>query len=294
MSERLPNLFIVGAAKSGTTSMYQYLCSHKDIYESSRKEPRFLAKEAFLKLPINDIEIKKVIKTKEEYAQLYKGATNEKYILDGSVFTMFFDSAVKKIKEIAKSYKVIVILRNPVDRFISHYKMAYLGKQIDGSIEQFVNNPICGMGISSLELGLYYHQVKRLYDILGKDNVKVIIFDDLKEDVQKVLISTYKFLDIENTITELDSKIHFKNPGMSRMRIIHSIYMNNKVVQAIKKLFINTKIYNIKKYIHKIIYKKLSVSPEIYDYLYQYYIEDIVKLEKLLNVNLDRWRIKHE
>jgi len=294
MKERLPNLFIVGAAKSGTTSMYQYLCSHKDIYGSDNKEPRFLSKDDFLHLPISDIEMKKIIKTKEDYMLLYKEATNEKYIIDGSVYTMAFETAVRKIKEIAKPYKVIVMLRNPVERFISHYKMAYLIGQIKISIEDFVNNPICGMGLNSLELGLYYSQVKRLYDILGKDNVKVIIFDDLKEDTIKVLEDTYKFLGIENNNSEIAKTIYLKNPGVSRMKILHNIYMNNKVIKTIKKIFINTKIHNVKKYIHKIIYKKLSVSPEIYGYLYQYYTDDIIKLEKLLEMKLDRWKIKHE
>jgi len=294
MKERLPNLFIVGAAKSGTSSMYQYLRVHKDIYGPNNKEPRFLSKDDFSYLSIKDREMERIIKTKQEYAQLYKEATNERYVLDGSVYTMVFENAVKKIKEIAPFYKVIVMLRNPVDRFISHYKMAYLLGQINMSIEQFVKTPICGMGLNSLELGLYYNQVKRLYDILGKDNVKVIIFDDLKEDMQKVLVSIYKFLDIDNTTSKPDKNIYFKNPGVSRMRILHNIYMNNKVIKAIKKVFINTKIRNIKKYIHKIIYKELKVPSSVYDYLYQYYIDDIIKLENLLNVNLDRWKRNYE
>lgn len=294
MKKKLPNLFIIGTAKSGTSSMYQYLREHNDIYGSSKKEPRFLTKDNLMKLPISKDEAEKIISSQEKYMELYKEATDEKYIIDGSVYTIFFKEALEKLKNLTSEYKIIVMLRNPVDRFISHYKMAYLLGQVKIPVEKFIKTPICGMGLNSLELGLYYNQIQTLYEILDKDNIKVIIFDDFKENTKDTLSSVYDFLDISSSILDSSEAIHFKSPGVARVQVLHNLYMKNKMVVKIKKLFINTKLRNIKKYIHKFLYKKADVSQDIYAFLYQYYKEDILKLEKLLDTNLDRWKHKHE
>lgn len=292
MNEIKPNLFIVGAAKSGTTSLYSYLSEHKDIFGSLQKEPRYLTKDNLLKLPISKEKVKGMKLTKDEYLNLYKKAGNKKYIIDGSVFTMFFEEAIKNIKKLSEDYKVIVLLRNPTSRFISHYKVDYNMGDTKKDIDKFIKIPITGMGINCLELGLYSRQISNLFNILGEDRVKVIIFEEFKKDLEGALLSVYDFLEIDKQLPSNIKKVYNKNYGIAKNWFIKKMLINNKLIKYIKRVFLKTKIGNLKIYLDKVVYRDLKISKKTYDFLNNYYFEDILKLEKIINKDLSEWKNK--
>lgn len=121
----VPNFFIVGAAKSGTTSLYHYLKQHPEIYMSPVKEPKyFLA--SINKFPHNgpgDIEVdKKIIRTWDEYLKLFSNASVEKCIGEASCGYLYYCELVApSIKRISPEAKIIIVLRNPVERAFSAY-----------------------------------------------------------------------------------------------------------------------------------------------------------------------------
>jgi len=291
MGQRKPNLFIVGAAKSGTTSLYMHLSQHNQIFGSSIKEPRYLTKDKLLKLPIKEKKVKEMILEEKDYLNLYKGAEEEKYIIDGSVYIMMFEEAIEKIKENSDNYRVIVILRNPITRFISHYKMSYNLGDTKKNIIEFIKNPIGGMGINLLEIGLYSKQIKNLFSILDKNKIKIILLEDIKSNLETVLLSIYEFLQIEKQLPKKKNEIYFKSAGIKKNDFLEKLYMNNKISVFLKKILINTKIRNLKFFVYKLIYKDLKINEKTYDYLYNYYIEDIEKLENLLEMELSKWKM---
>ena len=109
----LPNLLIVGAAKSGTTSLHNYLKQHPDIFMTQHKEPHFLINSQIGESRVHKgvvrlEEYKKMFKTKEEYR--YKGESSVMYLA-------FPEFSIKSIKKYLTPYvKIIIMLRNPIDR----------------------------------------------------------------------------------------------------------------------------------------------------------------------------------
>ena len=109
----LPNLIIVGAAKSGTTSLHNYLNQHPDVFMCDPKEPHFLInKEIGLKripIAISDIN---------DYEKLFLGYSDIRYRGESSVmYLMYPEIVIPKIKSLlGEETRIIIMLRNPVDR----------------------------------------------------------------------------------------------------------------------------------------------------------------------------------
>ena len=122
---KLPNFLIVGAAKSGTTSLYHYLKQHPEIYMSPVKEPKFITAQ-FLSFPFKGIGDEKVeqniVKSYNEYCNLFKDVSKEKIIGEASPDNLyFFEKAINIIIYHLKNPKIIIILRNPIERAFSAY-----------------------------------------------------------------------------------------------------------------------------------------------------------------------------
>ena len=217
-----PNLFIVGAAKAGTSSIYNYLSSHPDVYMSPIKEPNFFGSDIkwenfrddhkintildFDKYFSNKILKQKHIAFVEDinlYMKLFRDSEDFKVLGEASTSYLYSSLAAKEIYEFNPSAKIIIILRKPLERTISHYLMDSRYKKITSEnmledlIEDF-ENPHKGYCISNLylDLSLYYEQIKRFTNVFPKEQVLVKDFYDLKNNPQKFMHDIFKFLNL--------------------------------------------------------------------------------------------------
>ena len=129
------DFFIVGAPKSGTTSLYHYLNEHFDVEMSSQKEPDFFSDESLQKQGM--YYGRNRVDTIGKYNALFE---KEDVILRGeaSVSYLYYEDVPKKIKEYNHDGKIIIILRNPIDRAFSHYLMDYRLGLISESFERVI------------------------------------------------------------------------------------------------------------------------------------------------------------
>ena len=134
-------IFIVGAPKAGTTSLYNYLNEHPEIVMSMKKETDYFSNESIEKQGM--YYEKKRIMTLARYHSFFPVSENKIYG-EASVSYLFYKDVPKKIKDYNDNGKIIVMLRNPVDRAFSHYLMDYrLGlssNSFDQIIEKKLNN----------------------------------------------------------------------------------------------------------------------------------------------------------
>ena len=120
----LPNFIIFGAIKSGTGALYQYLSHHPDIFMSPLKEPRYFARvETTNDLPSKNRKKHIGVSTLDEYSNLFSRVKHEKAIGEASSNYIYSKHAAEKIKNTIPDVKLIVSLRNPVDRAWAHYQM---------------------------------------------------------------------------------------------------------------------------------------------------------------------------
>jgi hypothetical protein len=193
---RWPDLFLVGAAKAGTTSLYSELARHPAIYMSPMKEPHFFSriqpaasKEAFFPH----------LRDEEEYLALFRGATNESILGEASTSYLWDTHAAERIKRAVPEARILIMLRDPVDRAYSQYwNDVREGLEtlpfLDALRREQRSGP-GGWGVSSLyiDCGLYSEQVARYLDRFGP-RVRVLFFEDYVGDPASGIADVLSFL----------------------------------------------------------------------------------------------------
>ena len=291
-----PNFIIIGAMKAATTSLYTYLKQHPDIFMTSIKEPKFFNnfnKDSRFKLQGKGL-IK--IKTLEQYQNLFKEAISEIAIGEASPSYLFDENCHILIKKILPKAKIIAILRQPVERAYSNFLHAKRADQEkDTDFEKAFNeeNKILKKGIKThyyLEKGFYYKQLKKYYDVFPKEQIKIILFEDMIKNPGKITQEVFKFLNVDLSFTPNTSKksnvsgvpkgtLGWIVMKLRKNHLMPNIEFSKIFPKFIVNLMLNT-IYSKPKKISNKLIKKLTK---------QYYIEDIRKLEKLINRDLSIW-----
>jgi Sulfotransferase domain len=216
-----PNFFIVGAAKSGTTSLYQYLRQHPDIYmpaELGWKEPSYYCDTYG-------------VANYEFYLSLFKDANTQKRIGEASTAYLSSPESARRIYDAVPDAKIIMVLRNPVDRAYSLYKWMFqhgyetisrFEEALEAEIHDRKDKPEFMSGkfykgsfsyywdFLYFSSGLYYEQVKRYYHLFPKGQMAVIIFEEFAKDTRQTVRSLYKFLGVD---TAFDPEIQIHNQG---------------------------------------------------------------------------------
>src|SRR5579859_4974857 len=170
----MPNFFIVGAARSGTTSLHRYLSQHPQIFMTHRKEVHFFAADHFPRTgPGDDWLNKRVLHDQEQYTQLFADVQGAKAIGEASVFYLCLPDSAERIAQAVPDAKIIIILREPVERsYSSHMMLVRDGRETLGFAEGLeLAQERKAKGFEPIwwykELSLYYEQVKRYLDIFG-------------------------------------------------------------------------------------------------------------------------------
>ena len=202
MSKCLPNFLIVGAAKSGTSSLHNFLRKHHDVFMPNYihnikvKEPRFFVK--------NSIEgrVNNYVDNFEDYKKLFRKSCGKSAVGEASVFYLyFFEEAISNIKKhLGNDIKIIILLRNPVERALSAYNHVSRTKLENLSFEEairiedhrFKNNKNITPMINYKNMGLYYKMVKAYIESF-KD-VKIILFEDFIYNTNKSVNDCFDFL----------------------------------------------------------------------------------------------------
>lgn len=300
----IPNLFIIGAPKSGTTAMAHYLSEHPNVFISNPKEPFYWSDD--IKASGHELRPRSL----DEYLDLFKGANPKQHSILGEGSTSYLRSlvAVQNILTFNPDAKFIAMLRNPVDVVQAyHMEQVYIMRedQIDfsqawalqESREAGLNLP---KNMKSLDHILYrkiasfHNQVQRLLEIVPKDQVKIIIFDDFKENTEKEYKTVLSFLNLED-----DKRENFEpiNPAHAQRwpfiaRLI--LYPPRPLVKPVRKLreflivndfrFVNwvKKKLNVKK-------NRIAINKDLNSEIKEYFRNDIDNLGKLLDRDLSFW-----
>jgi len=296
-----PNLFIVGAAKAATTSIFNYLKQHPDVFFCEPKEPKYLSRkyrDIPQKGPGDDhIERKKShIKNIDDYLRLFSEGAHKKYRGEASVDMLYYADIAYDIKKDYSDSKVIIILRNPVERAFSAYKHhvrdgreKYGFKKALALEEQRIKSNYSFLWHYK-KVGLYSGQVKTYINALGKDNVFIGIYEDMIKSPEQFMARVNSFLKIK----EIDYSVAeiYNSSGMPKSRVLHNLFVDRSGLKNILKIFITQDVRAAmkKKCIEINTCWDESMNVECKEILELYYSEDINKLEKVIGQSLDVWR----
>ncbi len=275
---RYPNLIIAGVNKAGTTSLFTYLAHHPDICSSSVKETCF-----FLYTRYSEKQ-----PPTAEYLKYFFHCSDERYVMESTPAYFYGGRDVaEKLYALDQDTKVILILRNPVDRVLSFFKHKKSIMEIDRNVEfdEYLEkcrsfseerlNERKNDNYFSLIGGLYSRYLRPWYDIFG-ESLRVVFFDDLTGDTPGMMKSLCDWLDLDKDIyadqslfTVENKSIGYKNAGIHRA----AIKLNDMLEKALRKNVA------VKAVLRKVYYavngkeEKPSVDVESLEWLRGYYAE---------------------
>ncbi len=294
----LPNFIIVGAAKSGTTSLNNCISQHPLIFMSKLKEPAFF---------VDDYPRR--VKSLDEYKSLFKDAGDAKAMGEASTAYLFSPQAAAKIKDLLGNIKIIIILRNPMDMAYSlwgwlSYRYGFETLPFEEALEkedERMNDTT--FRASCIEWhasfyyfhrGLYFDQVKRYIDIFGKENVLIHLFDDFIKDAPTLCKKTFEFLQVNGSFI---SEIKHNNPASAPISPRFQKLMVNPPA-FLQKLYNilpigpRITIFKIAQFVHSLNQKKEKPPLMTFiqrELLYKKYKNDITKLENMIERDLSIW-----
>ena len=252
-----PNFLIVGGRRSGTTSLYKYLKATDGIFMPDKKYITFFKTDDPNRL------------TEKQYLSYYSAVNDEKLIGEANATYLDDPESPRLIKEKIPNAKIIILLRNPVDRTHSDYLSSLSKNQITDSLEDIIKQEH-----EILKRGLYYEQVKRYYDNFGKENVGIWFTEDLKNKNKRkdILLEIFNFLGIHSELPAICNE-EYNNYRLSKNIITSLIlkygYLGKFIPYSIREKIHNAMLNNIKKPV---------LSDELRKKMEDYFYNDTQKL----------------
>lgn len=286
-------VFLIGTAKAGTTSLYNYLKQHPEIFLPNIKEIHYFSevtssnKLDFLPPKKGKTYHTKIIKDREAYFSLFQETKNQKYLADFSPSYLYDQFSAEKIHQEFPNAKIMVILREPIGRAYSQYLMERrigIEKQEDfftALKDDYENNRkrIWGKDHLYVDHGFYYKQLKRYTELFSEDQILCLSFDDLVKNPSQVLKKIVNFLEIDNSFNFKLGEVHNKYKT-------HRNIISKKLIEHKEKIIYLTEILPkfAVKIIKNILFKKAEKPPldiKAEKYLKEVYLEDYQKLKEI-------------
>ncbi len=268
-----PNFFIVGASKSGTTSLYSYLNKVDGIFMSKMKEPHYFHKSSFRMIARSIVD-------KSEYLKLFNRVTNEKAVGEASTSYLQDPESAKLIHDEIPYAKIIIILRDPCQRAFSGYLMLKSEGIVENDFHQLLKTKP-----SFLESGLYHLQVKRYLDLFGPNQVKILIFEEFINNPKAAMEEILKFLQVNSDLPEIIKKVHnpYSVPRTGASKKLLSSKALSKISDQIMPKSLKSKLREKVLMKNK---KKPEISEDEKLILENFYREDLLSLENILKRKL--------
>jgi hypothetical protein len=220
---RVPDFFIVGHHKSGTTALYEMLRRHPQIYMPTVKEPRFFASDLRALVPTPPSS--RHPGTIEEYLALFRDARPDQRAGEASPSYLRSATAAAEIAALQPAARCIAILREPASFVRSmHLQLVQehverehdLAKAVAG--EELFRN---GQRVLRYSDHIHYvEQLRRFHAVFGREQVLVLIYDDFRADNEATVRRVLRFLDVDDTapieVLQANPTVALRAPRMDR------------------------------------------------------------------------------
>lgn len=296
----MPNFLIIGAAKSGTTSVYNYLRQHPQVYMSPLKETNFFAYEGqeldfrwWGKAPTSVLNS---ITDIDSYRAQFREVSQEIAIGEASPLYLYHPTAPVRIKNYLPNVKLIAFLRHPAERAFSHFRhLIRENREPTSSFSQALEQETLRMRANwnwdyfYRDLGFYYAQLQRYYDIFDRDQIKIFLFSELKSDPRKVIEQIFRFLGVDHTfVPDVSTKHNIS--GIPKNMLIKALLSNyNPIKIVIRNILPRELLVSFYSRIGDKLFVKPELPLEIRAQLTDEYKKDIKKLQNLVDKDLSIW-----
>ena len=311
----VPDVLCIGFAKCGTTTLYDIFSQNKEVYLSGIKEPVYYGYEKIYK------------KGFEWYKKRYYPIITKKVIVEINPRIAKYANAETILKDYGKQTKIIILLRNPIKRLYSNFKMNLttgkcfnkiennLGKNTSDLFDKWIKENFYlenkkvkiknNIYTNKILNGDYYKVVKNYVDIFGKENVHICLFEDFINNKEKYSKQMFDFIGVNYQNINYDVHV---NKGNRIPKNKYTIKLNSFCINYLWKDIVIAKFpfisNNFSKICNNLVWrcpvvfsKENTNTAQISDYAERmitlYYYDMIKELSEILNTNLfQKWHIE--
>lgn len=304
---RLPNFLIIGAARSGTTTLHYVLGQHPQIYMSPNKETNFFSfycndGQVPQVTRVEDVAIidQRSVKTLEDYCFLFRGVNKEIAIGEASPSYLLVPEVPLAIRESIPDAKIIVVLRQPIEKAYSHYLrkcpgLYSYGEDFAEVLERDEQRIAAqGRGTSFLGHCRYYSCLKRYYEVFEHDRIKVCLFEELEHDPEAFYADLFRFLGVDPGFKP-DVSIKYNQSGLGKARPLvfvtqGGLSLRRRLIQHLPPNMAS----RLSRWRHKLRSANIDKPPPLDPALRRaltrrYFEEEIRKLQDLIGRDLSSW-----
>ena len=297
----MPTFLVIGAAKSGTNSLYHYLQQHPQVYMCPRREPNFFALEGSAPnfhgpgdaTSINLHSITDV----HRYRQLFSGVRGERAIGEVSPLYLYHPRAPTRIRHHIPEACLVCILRDPAERAYSHY-LQFVRDGIEPcpdfatAIEEERAGRREGWAWSYLSMGFYHRQLQRYGRWLAAGRLAVFLFEDFARDAAGVMQDLFRFLQLD-PLSTLDTSARHNPSGIPESRRLHALLRKPNAVRASARRLVPLPV---RRRAARLLQRRLHANmarpplpPPLRQGLVDLYRPDLLRLQDLIGRDLSVW-----
>lgn len=202
-----PDLFIIGAAKCGTTSIHEYLKGHPEVFMSPRKEPRYFAPDLITGVTGKNLRYGEDL---DRYLALFDEATDAKRLGEASVRYLYSREAPRLIHDFDPNAYIVAMIRNPVDMMFSFHSHRVAGGaeeitdfeqalavEDDRKSGRLTDRGASWPGAYYRDRARFGEQLPRWFETFGPERMHVIVFEDFVRDPATIFRRLLEFLEVD-------------------------------------------------------------------------------------------------
>lgn len=296
---RWPDFYVVGAPKCGTTSLYHYLRIHPQIFLPDVKEPHYFG---------SDLVWRKRIVPRVAYRGYYQNVPRWILAGDMSVFYLLSKNAPREIYEARPDAKIVALVRDPMTMVPSMHRQALktggevltdLADALAAEAERREKGSNIGRTNPGLEQMLYYsevarysEQIGRYFAQFGRENVLVVFFEDFVSDTRAQVARICAFLNVK---TEFEFRQETHNAGraikfVALWRLVkHPPAWARRIWRWLLPDKLRGRMLQMVEVIYSVSAGKEGESTEVKAMIREMYLDDVLKLEAMLDRDLSHW-----
>lgn len=294
----MPTFLVIGAAKSGTTSLHSYLGQHPDVFMSRTKELQFFPWEGQRPEPRGPGDAAwaaSVITSVEEYRSHFADAAGYKARGESSPSYLYFPRAAERIRHYIPDAKLIAVLRHPADRAHSHYLMLRrwgwetLSFEEALAAEERRTREGWGHTWQYLRRGFYGAQLATYLELFRREQLKVYLYDDLLADPVGLAQDIFRFLGVDDAFAPDVSRRH-NVAALPRHRGLNDYLTSPSPSRAlIRRLLPDGLARRVGDRVRRLNQTRPRLPGRLRRRLIDRYREDVVKLQEIMRRDLSHW-----
>jgi hypothetical protein len=293
-TEVWPNFFIVGAAKAGTTSLYAGLRQHPEVFMCYPKEPHHFTQVN----PPHQLRWHfEGYTDRHRYLRLFEGSRGFRAIGEASTSYLWHPQGARRIRRQVPDARIIISLRDPVERAYSHYLMhvreGIQSLSLYDALAEDLKRTEEAWAISHFYVGKgrYAKQVRRYLEVFGRDRVKIVLFDDLKRDPVAKLLEVVQFLGLDPAPVARIDAARVRNPYRASRGRWAEFLAGNKLSRMLGETVVPRRLGSFI-YEHFLLKRadKPPMDPRAQELLLEIYEPEIDELERIVGRKMPELR----